>query len=84
MRYALQRERIDYNLRLEPDGTWSVQVGLILRNTSGEHLRYEIEQMEVIIENRKVDNPQFYNRGVAERGRLASARARVKRCMILS
>jgi hypothetical protein len=64
MRYALHREAIDYHINLEPDGTCSVQVGLRLKNNSDVYLRYEIEHMDVVIEGRRVEKPQFYNRGV--------------------
>src|SRR6266487_2495966 len=52
LRYALQREAIDYRLNLCPDATWSVEVGLRLKNNSDEYLRYQIERMNVVIEGR--------------------------------
>jgi hypothetical protein len=64
LRYALRRGGIDYNLALQPDGAWSVQVALKLANDSDEYLRYEVEHMSVLIEGQSVDNPQFDNRGV--------------------
>jgi hypothetical protein len=64
MRYALQRGGIDYHLNLNPDGTWDIEVGLKLANNSAEYLRYEIEDMAVILGSRSVENPQFFNRGV--------------------
>lgn len=64
MRYALHREAIDYHINLEPDGTCSIQVGLRLKNNFAGYLRYEIQHMEVVIEDRTAENPQFYNRGV--------------------
>jgi hypothetical protein len=63
LRYALRRENIDYRMNLEPDGTWSIEVGLRLQNTSDAYLRYEVEQMAVVIQGRAVENPTFYNRG---------------------
>jgi hypothetical protein len=63
LRYALQRESIAYHIELSPDGTRNIEVGLVLKNTSGEYLRYEVERMAVVIEGRTVENPTFYNRG---------------------
>lgn len=63
LRYALQREAIDYRINLAPDATWSVEVGLRLKNNSDEYLRYEIGGMNVVIEGRSVQNPQFCNGG---------------------
>lgn len=64
LRYALQREAIDYRMNLCPDGTWSVEAGLRLKNNSSEYVRYEMEQMNVVIEGRSVANPTFYNQGI--------------------
>lgn len=50
IRYALQRETIDYRVILCPDGTRSIEAGIRLKNNSAEYVRYEMEHMEVVLE----------------------------------
>lgn len=62
-RYALQREAVTVHLVRQQDETWSVQIGLRLKNNSDDPLRYEIERMNVVIAGETDENVQYPYKG---------------------
>jgi hypothetical protein len=62
-RYALQREAVTKHLVKQQDGTWSVQIGLRLKNNSDDPLCYEIERMNVVIAGKTGENVQYPYKG---------------------